>query len=222
MALSFSASRTCRRPPGRTQPRALAEGIAASGGLPKLPFTKAQTQWRDRVAFLRRAEPEESWPDLSDAALAQTAADWLAPFIEGRTSLAAITSDDLEQALGALLAWDMRRRLDAEAPTHFETPAGSRIPLDYSSEGPPTLSVRVQELYGLSRHPALARGKIPLTLELLSPASRPIQVTADLPGFWGGSWAAVRTEMKGRYPRHLWPDDPARAEPTTRAKARTK
>ncbi|PNG25822.1 ATP-dependent helicase HrpB [Methylocella silvestris] len=209
-------------PAGPESARALAEGLAACGGLGKLPFTRAQTQWRDRIAFLRRAAPGESWPDLSDAALARTAADWLGPFIEGRTSLSAITSDDLEQALGAMLAWDMRRRLDEEAPTHFETPAGSRIPLDYSSEGPPTLSVRVQELYGLSRHPALARGKIPLTLELLSPASRPIQVTADLPGFWRGSWAAVRTEMKGRYPRHLWPEDPARAEPTARAKPRTR
>ncbi len=204
--------------------RALAEGIAGlspeGAGIASLPFTKSLAQWRDRVAFLRRAEPGDLWPDLSDRALAQRAGDWLAPFIEGRASLAAITPDDLDKALKALLPWDLRKRLDEEAPTHFETPAGSKIALDYSTEGGPTLSVRVQELYGLDSHPALARGKAPLTLELLSPASRPIQVTADLPGFWRGSWAAVKAEMKGRYPRHLWPDDPAAAAATTRAKPR--
>jgi ATP-dependent helicase HrpB len=211
-------------PPGPDAARALARGIAAleadGAGIGRLPFTRALAQWRDRVAFLRRAEPDENWPDLSDAALAASAEDWLAPFIEGRTSLAGITPEDLGEALMALLPWDLRRRLDEEAPTHFETPAGSRIALDYSSGDAPTLSVRVQELYGLARHPALARGKIPLTLELLSPAARPIQITRDLPGFWRGSWAAVKAEMKGRYPRHLWPDDPSGAAPTTRAKPR--
>ena len=118
----------------------------------------------------------------------------------------------------ALLPYDLQRRLEAEAPTHFETPAGSRIPLDYGAEAGPLLSVRVQELYGLAAHPTVAKGKVPLTLELLSPAQRPIQITRDLPGFWRGSWAAVRTEMKGRYPRHPWPDDPASARATTRAK----
>jgi ATP-dependent helicase HrpB len=211
-------------PSGLDSARALAGGITAldadGAGIGRLPFTKALEQWRDRVAFLRRAEPHDGWPDLSNAALATSADAWLAPFIEGRTSLAAITPDDLKKALEALLPWDRRKRLDEEAPVHFETPAGSRIALDYSMEGGPTLSVRVQELYGLSRHPALARGKVALTLELLSPASRPIQITRDLPGFWRGSWAAVKAEMKGRYPRHLWPDDPAAAAATTRAKPR--
>ncbi len=114
----------------------------------------------------------------------------------------------------------MRKRLDAEAPTHFETPAGSHIAVDYAAENGPLVSARVQEFYGLDRHPALAKGKVPLTLELLSPAHRPLQITRDLPGFWRGSWAGVKTEMKGRYPRHLWPDDPAKAVPTTRAKPR--
>jgi ATP-dependent helicase HrpB len=209
-------------PSGPESARALAMGIAGldddGGGIGRLPFTKALAQWRDRVAFLNRAEPGDGWPDLSDAALAKNADEWLAPFIEGRTSLAAITPNDLEQALKALLPWDRQKRLDEEAPTHFETPAGSRIALDYPAEGGPALSVRVQELYGLTRHPALARGEVPLTLELLSPASRPIQITRDLPGFWRGSWAAVRSEMKGRYPRHLWPEDPAAAAATTRAK----
>jgi len=211
-------------PAGPESARALAEGIAAleadGGGIARLPFTKALAQWRDRVAFLRRAEPDDAWPDLSDKALAASVGDWLAPFIEGRTSLSAITPDDLETALKVLLPYEMQRRVEAEAPTHFETPAGSRIALDYAAEGGPTLSVKVQELYGLSSHPSLARGRIALTLELLSPAHRPIQVTRDLPGFWRGSWAAVKSEMKGRYPRHLWPDDPAAAAATTRAKPR--
>ncbi len=196
----------------------LAEGIAASG-LDRLPWTKALRQWRDRVAFLRRIEGE-AWPDLSDEVLRTGGGTWLAPFLQGKTSLAEITAADLEAALKALLPYDMQRRLEAEAPTHFETPAGSRIALDYAAEGGPLLSVRVQELYGLANHPALAKGKAPLTLELLSPAQRPIQITRDLPGFWRGSWTAVKTEMKGRYPRHLWPDDPMKALPTTRAKPR--
>jgi ATP-dependent helicase HrpB len=197
---------------------ALARGIAAIG-IERLPWTKAQKQWRDRVMFLRRAEGEE-WPDLSDAALAQNAQDWLAPFLEGRTSLNAITPNDLDAALAALLPWDMTRKLDAQAPTHFTAPTGSHVAVDYEAEGGPVLAIRVQELFGLSTHPSLAGGRVPLTLHLLSPAHRPIQITKDLPGFWKGSWAAVKAEMKGRYPRHPWPDDPAQAAPTTRAKPR--
>lgn len=197
---------------------ALAKGVA-SLGIDKMPWTKAQKQLRDRVMFLRRAEGED-WPDLSDAALAQQAQDWLAPFIEGRTSVSSIAPDDLDAALSALLPWDMMRRLDAEAPTHFEAPTGSRIAVDYEAEGGPVLAIRVQELFGLATHPSLAGGRVPLTLHLLSPAHRPIQITKDLPGFWKGSWAAVKTEMKGHYPRHPWPDDPAAAQPTTRAKPR--
>ncbi|CCJ08907.1 ATP-dependent helicase HrpB [Methylocystis sp. SC2] len=198
--------------------RMLARGVA-SLGVARLPWTKAQMQRRDRVDFLRRAEGDE-WPDLSDAALAASADDWLAPFIHGRASLADISADDLEAALAELLPYELSRRLDAEAPAYFETPAGARHALDYSTENGPILAVRVQELYGLSIHPTLARGRAPLTLELLSPAHRPIQTTRDLPSFWKGSWSEVKKEMRGRYPRHLWPDDPAAAQPTTRAKPR--
>jgi len=198
--------------------RMLARGVAALG-VARLPWTKSQMQRRDRVGFLRRAEGDE-WPDLSDAALAASADDWLAPFIEGRTSLADIAADDLEAALAQLLPYELSRRLDAEAPAYFETPAGARHALDYTAENGPVLAVRVQELYGLSSHPTLARGRAALTLELLSPAHRPIQTTRDLPSFWKGSWNEVKKEMRGRYPRHLWPDDPAAAQPTTRAKPR--
>ena len=198
--------------------RIFARGVAALG-VERLPWTKAQTQLRDRVGFLRAAEGEE-WPDLGDAALARSAEDWLAPFIIGRANLAAVAASDLDAALASLLPYELSRRLDAEAPAFFETPAGSRIALDYAAPNGPLLSVRVQELYGLAKHPTLARGRAAVTLELLSPAHRPIQTTRDLPGFWAGSWSDVKKEMKGRYPRHLWPDDPASAAPTTRARPR--
>jgi ATP-dependent helicase HrpB len=204
----------------------LARG-AAEKGVERLNWSKAQTQLRERVAFLRQAfartarEGEANpWPDLSDAGLAQAPALWLAPYIEGCGKLDDIGPDQLDAALSALIPWDLQRRLDMEAPTHFLTPAGSSIALDYSSAEGPGLAVRVQELYGLAEHPSLAGGRVPLTLHLLSPAHRPIQITRDLPGFWRGSWSAVKAEMKGRYPRHPWPDDPAGAAPTTRAKPR--
>jgi ATP-dependent helicase HrpB len=119
-----------------------------------------------------------------------------------------------------LLPWNLKRRLDDEAPTHFSAPSGSSVPIDYEAEEGPKLSIRVQELFGLARHPSIARGKVALIVELLSPAHRPVQVTRDLPGFWRGSYAAVRTELRGRYPRHPWPDDPLHAPATRRAKPR--
>jgi len=188
-------------------------------GLDRLPWTKPLRQWRDRVLFLRRAEGEE-WPDLSDAGLAATAETWLAPLFFDKTALAMLTSAELEAALHALLPARLRRRLDAEAPTHFEAPTGSRVPIDYESEGAPKIAIRVQELFGLDRHPAIAGGRLPLAIELLSPAHRPVQVTRDLPTFWRGSYAAVKSEMRGRYPRHPWPDDPLAAPATRRAKPR--
>ncbi len=196
----------------------LADGVARLG-IERLPWSKALAQWRDRVAFLRAAEGEP-WPDLSDAALRDTAGVWLAPYLLGKAGLRDIGSDDLGLALEAGLDRALHRRLDAEAPTHFEAPTGSRVAVDYAAEGGPAIAIRVQELFGLSRHPSLAGGRVPLTLQLLSPAHRPIQITRDLPGFWRGSWSAVRSEMRGRYPRHPWPEDPAAAAPTMRAKPR--
>jgi ATP-dependent helicase HrpB len=195
--------------------RALAEGIARLG-VARLPWTNSLKQWRDRVMFLRRAEGEE-WPDLSDEALAAHADEWLAPHLVGKTALAEVTPGELEAALGALLPWNLKRRLDAEAPTHFAAPSGSSVPIEYEAEGP-KLSIRVQELFGLDKHPSIAGGKVPLVVELLSPARRPVQVTRDLPGFWRGSYAAVKAEMKGRYPKHPWPDNPLSAPATRRAK----
>ncbi len=196
----------------------LADNIA-SIGIGRLPWTKALKQWRDRVMFLRASEGD-GWPDLSDAALAKTARDWLAARLTDKIALGELTADEFEAALHNLLPWPLRRRLDAEAPTHFAAPTGSRVPIDYEAEGGPKIAIRVQELFGLDRHPAIAGGNIPLLIELLSPAHRPVQTTRDLPGFWNGSYAAVRAEMRGRYPKHPWPDDPVAAPATRRAKPR--
>ena len=196
---------------------ALARGVL-SLGVARLPWTKALKQQRDRVMFLAQAEGE-AWPDLSDEALDANPV-WLAPFLVGKTRLDEISADDLASALDAMLPWELRRRLDDQAPTHFRAPTGTQAPIDYDAEGGPAIALRVQELFGLNTHPSLAGGRIPLTLHLLSPANRPIQITRDLPGFWRGSWAAVRADLRGRYPRHFWPDDPAAAAPTARAKPR--
>ena len=204
--------------PDSESARLLAYGIARLG-IGKLPWTKAQLQLRNRVKFLRHAEGDE-WPDLSDAALAGTASEWLAPFLTGRTALSQIDADELTAALDALIPWNMRKRLDAEAPTHFTAPSGSHVPIDYEAEEGPKLAIRVQEMFGLAAHPTIAGGRVPLLIELLSPAHRPVQVTRDLPGFWRGSYKDVKTELRGRYPRHPWPDDPLKASATRRAKPR--
>lgn len=196
---------------------ALAKGLAALG-VARWPLTASARQWLDRIRFLRRADP--TWPDLSDAELERTAGEWLAPFLHGKTSLNDVGADRLREALESLLDWQSAKRLEEEAPTHFLAPTGNRHPIDYAAIEGPVLTIRVQELFGLKEHPAIARGKLPLVLHLTSPAHRPIQITKDLPGFWRGSWAAVKSEMKGRYPKHPWPDDPANAQATARAKPR--
>jgi ATP-dependent helicase HrpB len=198
----------------------LAAGIAGLG-VHRLPWTKSLQQWRDRVMFLRASEGEE-WPDLSDTAFAQTVGAWLAPALAAKTALGDITADELNTAVRALLPWPLQRRLDAEAPTHFAAPTGSQVPIDYEAEGGPKIAIRVQELFGLDRHPAIAGGRVPLLIELLSPAHRPVQMTRDLPGFWRGSYAAVRAEMRGRYPKHPWPEDPIAAPATRRVKPRNR
>lgn len=203
---------------GEESARALTRA-AAKAGIDRLAWSKAQQQLRDRAGFLRQAEPDR-WPDLSAEGLTSTVEDWLAPYLHDVTSLSAIDAGLLGAALDGLLPYSLRAELDREAPTHFVAPTGQAHPLRYEGEGAPFLAIRVQELFGLKTHPSIAHGKLPLTLELLSPAHRPIQITRDLPGFWKGSWADVRTEMRGRYPKHLWPENPAEAPPTTRAKPR--
>ncbi|MEH2489612.1 ATP-dependent helicase HrpB [Bradyrhizobium sp. AZCC 2230] len=204
--------------PSEETARIFADGLIAAG-LDRLPWSKAAKQWRDRVMFLRKAEGD-SWPDLSDDGLIARRDDWLVPALYDKIALKDISAGDFSDALMALLPWEMRARLDREAPTHFEAPTGSVLAIDYEAEQGPTIAVRLQELFGLNTHPSIAAGKVPLVLELLSPAQRPVQVTRDLPGFWRGSYAAVRSDMRGRYPRHPWPEDPASAPPTRRVKPR--
>lgn len=213
------AEQTLAVQPGLSTAAVLADGIAALG-LRRLPWSKALQQWRARVMFLRTSLGAE-WPDLSDAALEAARADWLEPMLRDKTALGDVSASDLAEALMSLLPWHLRRRLDDEAPSHFELPTGTSAAIDYDHPEGPKISARVQELFGLAVHPAIAGGRVPLVVELLSPAHRPVQVTRDLPGFWTGSYGAVRAEMRGRYPRHPWPDDPLAAPPTRRAKPRT-
>ncbi|MBR1224898.1 MULTISPECIES: ATP-dependent helicase HrpB [unclassified Bradyrhizobium] len=216
-AITLSEAPMALQPSGETA-KIFAAGLVAAG-LDKLPWSKALKQWRDRVMFLRKAEGE-SWPDLSDDALAVTSEAWLEPVLYDKTSLKDLAPGDLSDALMSLLPWDLRARLEREAPTHFEAPTGTMLAIDYEAEQGPTIAVRLQELFGLNSHPSIAKGAVPLVLELLSPAQRPVQVTRDLPGFWRGSYAAVRSDLRGRYPRHPWPEDPANALPTRRVKPR--
>lgn len=188
-------------------------------GLAGLPWGEPALGFRARIAFLRELEGED-WPDLSDAALLAAVEDWLEPLIVARGGLNKVSAGDLEGAMRARLPFDQQRRLDALAPARFTGPTGDSFAIDYAAEGGPRVEVRVQALYGLNSHPVLANGRVPLTLALTSPAHRPVQVTKDLPGFWRGSWKAVRSEMKGRYPKHPWPEDPTTAPPTLRAKPR--
>jgi ATP-dependent helicase HrpB len=188
----------------------------SSDGLHLLNWDEAAMQARARAAFMRGIEGE-TWPDWSDEALVQDAETWLAPALSGASALRSV---DVSRALLSSLPYELRRRLDAEAPPKFATPAGSSLAIDYTAEGGPALEVRLQELFGQDNHPSIAGGRVPLTLRLLSPAHRPVQTTRDLPGFWRGSYAAVRSEMRGRYPKHPWPEDPLTAPPTRRAKPR--
>ncbi|KRR03732.1 ATP-dependent helicase HrpB [Bradyrhizobium valentinum] len=216
-AITLSEAPVALSPSAETA-RIFAAGLVAAG-LDKLPWSKSLKQWRDRVMFLRKAEGD-GWPDLSDAALAADRENWLVPALYDKTSLKELSPGDLSDALMALLPWELRARLEREAPTHFEAPTGTMLAIDYEAEQGPTIAVRLQELFGLNIHPSIAKGAVPLVLELLSPAQRPVQVTRDLPGFWRGSYAAVRSDLRGRYPRHPWPEDPATALPTRRVKPR--
>jgi ATP-dependent helicase HrpB len=205
--------------PADTQAETIfARGLAALG-LSRLPWTSSSRQWRERVMFLRASEGD-SWPDFSDAALVADIETWLAPFLTGKTALSDIGADDFFAALQARVPLPLLRELDRKAPTHFAAPSGSRVPIDYSQDEGPRIEIRVQELFGLAKHPTVGAARIPLIIALLSPARRPVQVTRDLPGFWRGSYAAVKAEMRGRYPRHPWPDDPMTAAATTRVKPR--
>ncbi|HEX9933490.1 MAG TPA: ATP-dependent helicase C-terminal domain-containing protein, partial [Allosphingosinicella sp.] len=182
--------------------------------LERLPWSEAARSLRRRAAFARRHDP--ALPELSDEALLASLDEWLPPLVAGKRRLSEIEPASLAGVLDNMLGWDGRRQLERLAPASFTTPAGSSHAIDYDAEAGPTVTCRVQSLFGLAEHPRVAG--VPLVLSLTSPAGRPIQTTRDLPGFWKGSWAAVAKEMRGRYPRHPWPDDPAAADPTLRTK----
>ena len=186
-------------------------------GLAGLRWGERSAGLRARLAFL--AGLEGGWPDVSDEGLFLAREAWLWPLLEAVQGLDRIEDAALEAGLRTLIPWDRQRALEDLAPARLATPLGLAA-IDYAAEGGPRVDVRVQELFGVTTHPTVGGGRVPLTLALLSPARRPVQVTKDLPGFWAGSWAAVRSEMRGRYPRHPWPEDPTKAEATSRAKPR--
>lgn len=207
-----------RKPDADKVRAAMLDGIRQLG-VAALPWSGDLRRWRERVAFLRQQAPAD-WPDLSDAALLDSLDGWLAPFLSDVSRRDHLSRIDLAAALKALLPWEKQRELDRQAPTHIEVPSGSRVPIDYGNAAEPTLAVRLQEMFGLSDTPRIAGGKVPLTVHLLSPARRPVQVTRDLASFWSNGYKAVKAELKGRYPRHYWPDDPLIAEPTARVRPR--
>ena len=192
-------------------------------GLALLPWTPELRQWQARVALLRELDlagaGTSEWPDLSDDALLASLADWLQPYLGKVTRLSHFANLDLSSILRNLLPWPLPQRLDEWAPVHIGVPSGSNIRVDYS-EHPPVLAVRMQELFGLADTPRIAQGRQKVLLHLLSPARRPVQVTQDLANFWRSTYAEVKKDLKGRYPKHYWPDDPLVAEATARAKPR--
>ena len=187
-------------------------------GLDALPWDRVTESLRARINFMHRTG--EDFPELSDEHLLNKLDDWLAPWLKGMTRLEHLKRLELRNIIMGMLTWKQQQAIDKLAPTHITVPSGSSIPIDYLSGNKPVLAVRLQEMFGLDKTPAIANGKIPLLLHLLSPAGRPMQVTEDLAGFWANSYILVKKGLKGRYPKHYWPDDPLIAEPTRRAKRR--
>ncbi|WP_312301455.1 ATP-dependent helicase HrpB [Stutzerimonas nitrititolerans] len=198
-------------------------GLVRHKGLELLPWTPELRQWQARIALLRQLDLADGgtsqWPDVSNAALLERMEDWLLPYLGKVSRLAHFAQLDMRAMLATLLPWPLPQRLDELAPTSVRVPSGSQVRLDYS-ESPPVLAVRLQELFGLAQTPRIAGGRLTVKLHLLSPARRPVQVTQDLASFWQNTYAEVRKDLKGRYPKHYWPDDPLIAEPTARAKPR--
>jgi ATP-dependent helicase HrpB len=188
-----------------------------TNGLSLLHWTPDAEEVRARLAFLHLLQPDE-WPAVSDDALLATLDEWLVPFLTGDGN--ALRRVDVTEALLARVGWERRRMMDALAPTHMPVPSGSRIRVDYSDPAAPVLAVRLQEMFGLADTPRIADGRVPLMLHLLSPAHRPVQVTRDLASFWRTAYFDVRRDLRGRYPKHYWPENPLEAEATRRAKPR--
>ena len=197
--------------------QAMLNGIRDKG-LSVLNWTPEAEQFRLRLQCAANWLPEYDWPAVDEDSLLASLESWLLPHMSGVHSLRALKALNVAQALRGLLDWSMLQRLDSELPAHYTVPTGSRIAIRYREDNPPVLAVRMQEMFGEAKTPTIAQGRIPLVLELLSPAQRPLQVTSDLSAFWQGSYREVQKEMKGRYPKHVWPDDPANTAPTRRTK----
>jgi ATP-dependent helicase HrpB len=197
--------------------RVLMEQLRATR-LALLPWSEGAKQLRLRVEFARAHE--QGWPDVSDATLLATMSEWLPQHVAGMRSASDLRRLDLTAVLYGMIGWQRRAELDGIAPSHVVVPTGSRVPVDYSDPAAPMIAVRLQELFGMEETPRLMRGRVPVVIQLLSPAGRPVQVTRDLAGFWRTSYFDVRKEMRGRYPRHHWPENPLEAEPTRRARRR--
>ncbi|WP_270502191.1 ATP-dependent helicase HrpB [Kluyvera ascorbata] len=197
--------------------RAMLTGIREKG-LSVLNWTNEAEQLRLRLQCAARWLPEDAWPAVDDASLLAALESWLLPHMSGVHSLRGLKSLDIHQALLEWLPWSLRQRLVSLLPTHYTVPTGSRIAIRYDDENPPALAVRMQEMFGEASTPTIAEGRVALVLELLSPAQRPLQITRDLSAFWQGAYREVQKEMKGRYPKHVWPDDPANTAPTRRTK----
>lgn len=211
------------RPAGRVDPVLAAAALTDAVrdlGLDALPWPESLQQWRERVRCLREWMPDLGLPDLSDDALMATLDTWLKPAFAGKTRLDALGEDDLANALKSGLDWSLRQRIDALAPTRITVPSGMERRIEYAHGQPPVLAVKLQELFGLADTPRVADGRVPVLLHLLSPGGKPLQVTSDLRNFWNSTYAEVKKEMKGRYPKHPWPDDPWSAQATHRAKPR--
>jgi ATP-dependent helicase HrpB len=171
----------------------------------------------ERLRFMHHAEPD-AWPDVAEEALLDTLPAWLGPFVQGMRRLDDLSRLDLTDILWTHVGWQHREQLEATAPTHLEVPSGSRIPLDYADPQAPALAVRLQEVFGWLETPRIGGGRVPVTLQLLSPAQRPVQVTTDLASFWSTTYFDVKKDLKGRYPKHYWPDDPLTATATRRVR----
>ncbi|WP_036646218.1 ATP-dependent helicase HrpB [Pantoea sp. A4] len=209
------------QPMARPEPEILHAAMlrwVAEKGLQVLGWSDESQQLRLRMQCAAEWLPEEEWPAVDDESLLHSLSHWLLPQMSQVRDVKGLQSVNLVSALLHLLTWSQRQRLDSVLPTHYTVPTGSRLPICYASDKPPALAVRIQEMFGEASNPVIAEGRVPLVLELLSPAHRPLQITRDLAAFWRGSWREVQKEMKGRYPKHAWPDDPANALPTRRTK----
>jgi ATP-dependent helicase HrpB len=196
---------------------AMVEGVRQEG-LDLLKWTKKARQLQNRIVFLHHHLGEDDWPDVRRETLLETLDEWLTPHVYGMKRADDLKQLHATQLLQDMLSWEQRDRLDDLAPTHVTVPSGNRRPIDYSDPERPVLAVRLQEMFGKTDTPRIAGGRVPLTLHLLSPAQRPVQITQDLANFWDDTYYDVRKDMRGRYPKHYWPDDPLSATPTAKSK----